>query len=82
MQNPKHNVLRGPKYEKYQHYILMYLLLLRDVWLDNVKNLWQYTLLYTVGNSLSSLIMSLWLDDVWLYTPRNTIIWEETVEAH
>ena len=38
--------------------ILMHLLLLSDVWLDNVKFLRHYILWYTIGNSLMSLITS------------------------
>ena len=64
--------------------ILMHLLLERDDWLDNVKNLRQYILRYTAtaGNSLTSLITSHSLDDMRHYAACNAPIWDETAEVH
>ena len=50
-----------------------------DIWLDNVKNLWQYILWYTVGNSLTSLITSHMAG--WC-AACNAPIGDETVEMH
>ena len=64
----------------------MHLLLLCNIWLDNVKKLPQYILWYTVWNSLKSLNTSHFVEwhmplcgFMWLAIHP---IWEETVEVH
>ena len=45
----------------------MHLLLKHDVLLDNVRNLRQLILRYTVRNSLISFVMSHFIECIWLY---------------
>ena len=68
-------------------FILMHLQMQRGVWLDNVMNLRQYILRYTVGNSNSNNNNTVGnsnssLDEVRLYASCNAPIWAQTTEVH
>ena len=50
------DLLFNPVFLNYILDILMHMLMKSDVQLDDISNLWQYNLRYTVENSLTTLI--------------------------
>ena len=60
--------------QKIQLYILMHFILSRDVWLDNVKNLRVYPVIYCQH------LRHILLDDV-RYVACSVLIWDETAEV-